>query len=215
MAALVAQPPMASRQHTPSDTQGILGNNNVKLEERLDLVDFLDAMGDDIIGDDLSIGNGSDSSAPVGVSMLPAAAVSWSAKPDSRSNGHANGHGHSNGHSSNGNGHSHQGNGHASSASSRLSPSRRSPSKYSSALEVAMDAERRGALNILQDEIPTMAPWYLQMTFCLCALSLASRLAPPMTPSHRAPEPTRDPHAALACELTDRPRVRSLPLLWR
>ena len=38
--------PVATRQATPSDTVGILSNSNVRLEERLDLVDFLDEQQD-------------------------------------------------------------------------------------------------------------------------------------------------------------------------
>ena len=123
---------VSSRQCTPSDTKGILSNGNVKLEERLDLLEFLDTLDGDACGDSTSSG-GSDTPTVVGVSMLPAAAVGWNTAPDCSSS----------------------------------APSRSVP--YSSALEVAIDAERRGALITLRDEIPATLPWYLQAPLCLCA----------------------------------------------
>lgn len=48
-------PYVTARQCTPSDQVGILSNANVKIEERLDLVDFLDGIQDD--GDGASVGS--------------------------------------------------------------------------------------------------------------------------------------------------------------
>ena len=123
------------RQHTPSDTKGILSNGNVKLDERLDLLDFLEVENVAPVMESRSSSSASDASTVVGVSVLPSSgAVSWGAS--------------------------------ASGAVDRATPQR---PVYASALAVAIDAERRGALSSLEDDIPPMAPWWLQATFCLCA----------------------------------------------
>ena len=76
----------------------------------------------------------------VGVSTLPAAAVGWSSSSFAPQHSSSYGFGSSFG-------------------------SRRQ--HYSTALEVARDAGA-SSLNIMQDEIPTEAPWWLQASYCFC-----------------------------------------------
>ena len=45
-AAAQREPPKPTRQVTPSDTVGILSNGNIRLDERLDLIDFLENASD-------------------------------------------------------------------------------------------------------------------------------------------------------------------------
>ena len=127
--------PNVDRQDTPSDTKGILSNANVILDERLDLLEFLEDVDGVACGMDGASSAASDTPTIVAASVLPSsAAVSWSVGP---------------------------------SVAADAGSSRRPV--YTSALEVAIDAERRGALASLEDEIPPLAPWWLQATFCLCA----------------------------------------------
>ena len=139
--ASIPAPPLPSRQATPSDTKGILSNGNVKLDERLDLLDFLDTI--EAPGEAPSGSSSSSSEAPtvVGVSTLPAAAVGWSSSSFAPQHSSSYGFGSSFG-------------------------SRRQ--HYSTALEVARDAEVQSSLNIMQDEIPAEAPWWLQASYCFC-----------------------------------------------
>lgn len=173
-------PPPPKRQHTPSDQKGILSNSNVKLDERLDLLDFLEASESGNIS-----GSGSDESdAPtvVGVSASPitSSTVSWRAPERS------------------------------------ASPRR----VFASALDVALDAERRGALSTLQDDIPASLPWYLQSMFCLRArpsrascpflASARTALATPSRSAQRVNKTPADFRRVFPAHVT-----RSLWLLWR
>ena len=173
--ASIPAPPLPSRQATPSDTKGILSNGNVKLDERLDLLDFLDTI--EAPGEAPSGSSSSSSEAPtvVGVSTLPAAAVGWSSSSFAPQHSSSYGFGSSFG-------------------------SRRQ--HYSTALEVARDAEVQSSLNIMQDEIPTEAPWWLQASYCFCT-------PPPCCDFSSLAAPCVS-HSLLPCV-----RTRSISMLWR
>ena len=102
---MVQHPPRPTRQATPSDTVGILSNANVRIEERLDLVDFLDEHQ---------------------LQAATTAARQWD---------------------------------HI--AAAPIAPT-------VSALQIAYNAEAQQALAVLQDELPSMLPWYLQALWCTC-----------------------------------------------
>ena len=78
-----------------------------------------------------------------------------------------------------------------------------------------MDAERRGALATLQDEIPADAdnPWWLKGVFCMRARARAAAIAPWNRQVTRQPWRPVVPcrmFVARVCVL-----LRSLPVLWR
>ena len=153
-----------SRQPTPATTVGILSDSGIRLDERLDLIDFLDGNADvDDVENDvppaasarpspssaasaasswpahgakqrLTCGS-RPSSGTTGGTSLPAAAVGWGFGRTDRL---------------------------------RRQNSRELMAEYSEspASEVARRAELLAARNILHDEIPSSAPWYLKMLYC-------------------------------------------------
>ena len=154
-----------TRQATPASTIGILSNANVRLDERLDLIDFLDDEGEAAIqptAHDLSQGVESAADPTAGAAAAAAATGPRIQQRLICSNSRP---------TSGGTSLSASTVGWGVSRSSRLlkrHSSKELLAEYSEspASEVARKAELLAARNILHDEIPPTAPWWLQMLFC-------------------------------------------------